>query len=117
MLDKLLHILAWTVLGFLFSRAYAGNTTSAHSKKTIAKWRQPKRLFWISFISAALYGVSDEIHQYFVPMRSADIFDLFADVIGSLCGAVLGTRWYNDNRQYKEATGGPATPSAPDHIR
>ncbi|WP_043930017.1 VanZ family protein [Bacillus sp. EB01] len=33
---------------------------------------------------AALYGVTDEIHQSFYPYRSASLFDLFKDVVGIL---------------------------------
>jgi VanZ family protein len=38
-------------------------------------------------IIAVLYGASDEIHQYFVPGRVCDIFDLVADSIGGFIGA------------------------------
>ncbi len=43
-------------------------------------------------LSAALalgYGVSDEVHQLFVPGRTADIADLFADAVGAAIGAWL----------------------------
>lgn len=39
--------------------------------------------FIIACISA-LYGLSDEIHQYFIPYRSATIIDLIKDWIGVL---------------------------------
>ena len=32
--------------------------------------------------AAALYGLTDEIHQSFYPYRSASLFDLFKDVLG-----------------------------------
>ncbi len=40
-----------------------------------------------------LYGLTDEIHQSFVPNRHCDPFDLLADTIGALLGAlfILGT--------------------------
>ena len=40
---------------------------------------------------AALYGVSDEWHQSFVPGRSADIADWYADTLGS--AIALGACW------------------------
>ena len=36
-----------------------------------------------------LYGISDEIHQYFIPSRSADILDVLADCIGSTMGVLV----------------------------
>ncbi|RDU37519.1 hypothetical protein DRW41_06650 [Neobacillus piezotolerans] len=32
--------------------------------------------------AAALYGLTDEIHQSFYPYRSSSLFDLFKDVLG-----------------------------------
>ena len=40
-----------------------------------------------------LYGLSDEIHQRFVPGRVADVRDLMADTIGALVGVVLVWAW------------------------
>jgi VanZ family protein len=31
-----------------------------------------------------VYGASDEFHQYFVPGRQADVFDLMADSLGAV---------------------------------
>jgi VanZ family protein len=37
-------------------------------------------------VFAALYGISDEIHQSFYPYRSASLFDFVKDIIGiSVC--------------------------------
>ncbi|RHW37216.1 hypothetical protein D1B31_15705 [Neobacillus notoginsengisoli] len=33
-------------------------------------------------VAAALYGLTDELHQSFYPYRSASLFDLFKDVLG-----------------------------------
>src|SRR5690606_15800676 len=38
---------------------------------------------------AVLYGISDEIHQSFVPGRFPDLWDLVADSAGALLGAWL----------------------------
>jgi VanZ family protein len=38
---------------------------------------------------ASLYGVTDELHQYFVPGRSTDVLDWLADTVGAtLCVAL-----------------------------
>lgn len=33
---------------------------------------------------AVFYGISDEIHQYFVPGRHCSLHDVFADTFGAL---------------------------------
>jgi VanZ family protein len=75
--DKLLHAGAYAVLAVLFFRAY----------RTLAFGRKIMRVAGLSAISAGVYGLSDEIHQYFVPTRSADPYDLLADIVGGICGA------------------------------
>ena len=40
-----------------------------------------------SLIAFLVYGITDEIHQSFVPMRDASAFDIFADGLGSFAGA------------------------------
>ena len=76
--DKLAHAGGYALLGFLFYRAY--QTTRIRSQAFI--------LLILSVLSAALYGVSDEIHQYFVPSRTADIADMAADSAGSVMGVI-----------------------------
>lgn len=76
MADKLLHFGAYGIMGILFYRAYA-------------TLRIGERLFWLvvlSIASASLYGISDEIHQSFVPYREASALDVVADVVGAGCG-------------------------------
>jgi len=40
----------------------------------------------------AVYGITDELHQYFVPSRSAEGLDALADALGSFLGAWLYAR-------------------------
>ena len=42
----------------------------------------------LSALSSSVYGISDEIHQYFVPSRMADIADMAANTVGSFMGAI-----------------------------
>jgi len=46
-------------------------------------------VFLLSIFASTAYGISDEIHQSFVPCRSADVMDVLADMVGSGMG-VLG---------------------------
>jgi VanZ family protein len=41
----------------------------------------------LSFLLATLYGVTDEVHQSFVPGRNPDWRDVVADGLGALLGA------------------------------
>ena len=78
-LDKLLHFACYAFLGALFLRAF--NTTPLkHNLKLV--------LFLSVFLSA-LYGISDEIHQHFVPYRSADYRDVLANILGSIAGVYI----------------------------
>jgi VanZ family protein len=42
-------------------------------------------------VIATLYGVSDEIHQAFVPLRTPDVRDVIADATGA--ALALGAAW------------------------
>ncbi len=78
-LDKLLHFSAYAALGALFLRAF----------KTTGFKNNIKLVMILSILASSLYGISDELHQYFVPCRNADIMDVLADILGSICGAFL----------------------------
>ena len=75
--DKLLHALEYSLLGWLCARASRTTWPGAGSL----------RISVFAVFVAALFGLSDELHQSFVPGRSADIFDVLADFVGSALGA------------------------------
>ena len=77
--DKLLHFAAYGILGILFYRAF----------RTLRIKDNIKALMLLSVISATLYGISDEIHQSFVPFRQAEVADAIADMIGAISGVCL----------------------------
>ena len=77
--DKLLHFAAYGVMGVLFYRAY----------QTLPLKKNIQLLLLLSMISASLYGISDEIHQSFVPYRDGSFGDVVADVLGAVCGVYL----------------------------
>ena len=43
-------------------------------------------------LACTLYGISDEIHQSFVPGRDADPWDVVKDLGGAVCGVVVFRR-------------------------
>ena len=74
--DKLFHLIAFGILGFLAM----GTLQSLHEG-------YPTRQVWRVACAVMLYGILDEFHQYFVPGRSADVYDVLADAVGGLLGA------------------------------
>ncbi|MCL2136527.1 MAG: VanZ family protein [Coriobacteriia bacterium] len=56
-------------------------------------FNSPARKLWIAgllaIILASVYGVSDEVHQYFVPGRNTDVFDWLTDTAGAIIGAAV----------------------------
>ena len=78
-LDKFLHLAAYAVLSALFLRAL----------KTLSTRENLKRAMMLSIFLSTLYGITDEFHQYFVPARSAELADVFADMTGSVLGAFI----------------------------
>ncbi len=77
--DKVLHFFAYGVLGVLFYRAY----------RTLRIKGDRRMLVLISIVTASLYGISDEIHQYFVPFRDASPWDVVANTLGAIGGVSL----------------------------
>ncbi len=76
--DKIVHLAEYFVYGVLLIAAISGMKPGT-SKASIV---------WIVILAGAVYGFSDELHQYFVPGRSADIFDWVADVAGTALSLV-----------------------------
>ncbi len=73
-LDKILHTTAYSVFAVIAVRA---------AKKWCNALRNNKiYLVVIVFLVSALYAASDEYHQSFVPGRSADVNDFYADLFG-----------------------------------
>jgi VanZ family protein len=79
--DKMAHVALYSGLGFLAARALAGGLGRP----------LPPFVVLAVLVFAGLYGLSDEVHQLFVPNRQFDLRDLAADVIGGGLGA--GAFW------------------------
>jgi VanZ family protein len=75
--DKVLHALLYSPLAILVYRAfrYAGGTWSAAHAAILA------------IAASTVYGMTDEFHQAFVPLRDANVWDIVADSMGSVVGA------------------------------
>jgi len=95
-MDKVMHIAEYAVFGYLLARALA-----------VGREDESRILLAIIVIAlSVIWGVIDELHQMFVPMRYASIFDVIADTFGASLGSVIVIargEWARDYRKYGEA--------------
>lgn len=82
-IDKLGHIFAYGVLALTALFAFSEDR----------KKKQLKLVILLTVTFCVAYGISDEIHQAFVPGRSPSIFDIVADAVGAVMATVLYTLW------------------------
>ncbi len=75
--DKILHLCEYGVLGTLAYRACRHGAGAWVARHAVI----------VAVAGCALYGLSDEIHQLFVPLRQGDPLDLVADSLGATLGA------------------------------
>lgn len=83
--DKIIHIGEYGILTFLVLRAIKINFTKLEAGEVC---------FFSVLISFA-YGISDEVHQMYVPSRQLDILDLTANFLGAF---VVGLIWWYKNK-------------------
>jgi len=75
--DKVLHAVEYAVLGGLCYRAFRWGLSEQMAARALI----------IAIVTASLYGVTDEVHQLFVPFRESSWQDWLADTIGAVIGA------------------------------
>jgi len=84
-----LHVFEYAGLSALLVRALAGGWGRYVSRRTAVT----------AILIAILYGITDEIHQRFVPPRQMDPMDLAADALGAtLAGGALYARRNSSRR-------------------
>jgi VanZ family protein len=90
--DKSAHIAGYLLMGLLAVRAVHGGLPA----------RVTARGAVIAMLITIGYGAFDELHQWFVPGRSADPFDLLADATGGVIGLIgcwaWGILWLRSNQ-------------------
>lgn len=79
--DKVYHAIEYAILGFLLQRALFFQNNQLFKKYAGG----------FTWLLGSLYAISDEIHQYFVPGRSADVADALADIAGLSIILLLGS--------------------------
>ena len=78
--DKVEHFTAYAGFALTILWGLAGGRLSAMSWGTALG----------AVAVASVYGVTDELHQYFVPGRSCDVRDWMADTSGAAIAVILG---------------------------
>ena len=76
--DKVLHGVEYGILAVLCFRAFRWAAGSAVARQAVV----------LAIVTASVYGVTDEVHQFFVPFRESSWLDWLADTIGATIGAI-----------------------------
>jgi hypothetical protein len=88
------HILTFALLAFLAWRAWRMPSWPVHGLS-------PMSALHLASLFAVLYAASDEVHQHFVPGRTASARDWLADVAGILAASML-IAWYQSRRKHHQ---------------
>jgi len=83
--DKIMHLACYAVLGCLLMRAMFNYGYQLKGS----------RLVILAVLFGSLYGVTDEIHQMFVPGRTAEIMDVVSDSLGTAMGVGVYNSFFN----------------------
>ena len=76
--DKVLHAVEYAGLGGLCYRAFRWAAGPAIARQAVV----------LAIVTASVYGLTDEVHQAFVPLRETSWQDWLADTIGAAIGAL-----------------------------
>lgn len=90
--DKVLHFGAYGVMAWL-------------AWQVLRRWTEAGHGFW-AWLYAAVYGATDEWHQYYVPGRYADVWDWVADITGAALTLLAANLWlsYRQKQDWKADT-------------
>ncbi len=76
--DKVLHAVEYGILAVLCFRAFRWAAGPAVARQAVVA----------AIVAASVYGVTDEVHQFFVPFRESSWLDWLADTAGAAIGAL-----------------------------
>ena len=86
---KMAHFTEYLILGILVLQLLSDYT------------KINKRMLIVSLIICYLYAVSDEVHQIFIPGRTAKVLDTFIDGAGSLVGITIYSIYQRNVLKYR----------------
>jgi VanZ family protein len=76
--DKVLHAVEYGILALLCYRAFRWGAGPVVARQAAV----------LAIVTASVYGVTDEVHQFFVPFRESSWQDWAADAIGAVIGVM-----------------------------
>jgi VanZ family protein len=76
--DKVLHAVEYAGLAVLCYRAFRWAAAPSVGQQALV----------LAIVTASIYGITDEVHQFFVPFRESSALDWLADTAGATVGAL-----------------------------
>ena len=76
--DKVLHAVEYAGLAVLCYRAFRWAAGPSVARQALV----------LAIVTASIYGITDEVHQFFVPFRESSWLDWLADTAGAAVGAL-----------------------------
>ena len=76
--DKVLHAVEYGILSLVCYRAFRWAAGPAVARQAVV----------LAIVTASAFGLTDEVHQAFVPLRESSWQDWLADTVGAAIGAV-----------------------------
>ena len=75
--DKVLHAVEYGLLALVCYRAFRRGAGPLVARQALV----------LAIVTASVFGITDEVHQFFVPFRESTWQDWLADTIGAVIGA------------------------------
>ena len=96
LIKKISHIAEYTLLFLLLVRAWKRSLAGSWARWSLGIFgtgqsSNMEGALWAALLTTAAYGISDEVHQAFVPRRHANWYDVVIDVAVPLLLCLL---WY-----------------------
>jgi VanZ family protein len=76
--DKVLHAVEYGVFALLCYRAFRWGAGPVVARQAVV----------LAIVTVSVFGLTDEVHQYFVPFRDSSWQDWAADTIGAVIGVM-----------------------------